>query len=51
MTVGGWILMVMSVGGAVSFLTWCLVKLFSTPGSSEHIHSQADIETPDTRET
>lgn len=50
MTLGGVILMVFSVGGAVCFFGWCLWKLFSSPESSGHIHSQADIEPPDTDE-
>ena len=49
MNIGGWILMVLSVGGVTAFFAWCLTKVLSTPGSSEHIHSQADIEPPDVR--
>ncbi len=47
MTFGGWIIMTASVGGVTALLGWCIYKVVSTPGSSEHLHSQADIETPD----
>ena len=48
MTPGGWIIMLLSVGGVTSLLGWCIYKVVATPGSTEHLHSQADIETPDT---
>jgi len=48
MTLGGWIIMLLSVGGVASLLGWCIYKVLTTPGSEEHMHSQADIEPPDT---
>lgn len=50
MTLGGWIVMFLSVGGVSSLLGWCIYKVLFTPGSSEHLHSQVDIETPDIEE-
>jgi|DewCreStandDraft_5_1066085.scaffolds.fasta_scaffold20860_2 hypothetical protein len=50
MTLGGWIVMCLSVGGVTLFLGWCIRKVFATPGAVERIHSQADIETPDITE-
>lgn len=47
MTHGGWIVMILSVGGMTGLLSWCVYKVLSTPGSTEHLHSQADIHTPD----
>ena len=47
MTLGGWIVMLAAVGGVTALLSWCIYKVISIPGSTEHIHSQADIETPD----
>jgi len=47
MTLGGWIMMVSAVGSVTGLLAWCLHKVFTTPGSEKHLHSQADIETPD----
>ncbi len=50
MSLGGWVIMVLSVGGVTVLLAWCLYKVVTTPESTKHIHSQADIETPDTKE-
>ncbi len=47
MTLGGWIAMLVSVSGVTGLTLWCIYKVMSTPGSTERIHSQADIETPD----
>ncbi|MEX1016150.1 MAG: hypothetical protein WD534_11920 [Phycisphaeraceae bacterium] len=47
MSLEAWIMMTLSVGGMTAFLAWCVYKVVSTPGSSEHLHSQADIEPPD----
>ena len=50
MTPGGWIIMVLATGGMTGLLGWCIYKVLATPGSSEHLHTQADIETPDVEE-
>lgn len=50
MTGSGWMVMTLAVGGATALVVWCFYKVFSTPGSTEHLHSQADIETPDIEE-
>lgn len=50
MTAGGWVVMLLSVGSVTSLLSWCIYKVLTTPGSTEHLHSQADIETPDIEE-
>lgn len=47
MTLGGWIVMLSAVGGVTTLLSWCVYKVITTPDSTEHLHSQADIETPD----
>ncbi len=47
MTLGGWIVMLTAVCGVTGLTTWCIYKVTATPGSTEHLHSQADIETPD----
>lgn len=47
MTVSGIIIMVIAVGGMTAFLGWCIYKVLATPGSEEHLHSQADIDTRD----
>ncbi len=42
--------MVLAVGGVTGLLIWCIYKVLTTPGSTAHLHSQADIETPDTED-
>jgi len=50
MTTGGWIIMILAVAGMTGLLTWCIYKVLSTPGSSEHIHAQTDIDPGDSKE-
>ena len=47
MTTSGWIVMLLSVTGMSVLMLWCIAKVITTPGSTEHLHTQADIETPD----
>lgn len=47
LTTGGWTIMILSVGFVAGLLGWCVWKVVSTPGETEHLHTQADIETPD----
>ncbi len=47
MTLGGWITMILSVGFVTGLLAWCLFKVMTTPGTSEHLHSQVDIDPHD----
>ena len=49
MTIGGWITMILSVGFVTSLLTWCIYKVITVPGASEHVHSQADIDPGDSQ--
>ena len=44
MTPGGWTVMLVAVLGMTSLLAWCIWKVISTPGSTEHLHSPADID-------
>jgi len=39
--------MILAVTGITGLLLWCVYKVISTPGSAEHIHSQADIDPHD----
>ncbi len=50
MTPAGWIIMILATGGMTGLLAWCIYKVLATPGSTEHLHSQADIEMPDVEE-
>lgn len=47
MTFEGWIIMILSVGFVTGLLGWCIYKVVATPGETEHLHSPADIKTPD----
>ncbi len=47
MTGLGWLMMLVAVGGITSLFAWCIYKVFSTPDTAEHMHSQADIKPPD----
>lgn len=47
LTAGGWGVMLLSVGFVTGLLLWCMWRVLATPGETEHLHSQADIETPD----
>jgi len=47
MTAGGWIIMVLSVGGVTTFFGWCVWKVLSTPGSEEHVHDPIEVDTHD----
>ena len=49
MTLFGWIIMLLSVGSVYAFFGWCLYKVLSTPGETEHLHG-FEMETPDERE-
>lgn len=48
MNAGGWIIMLLSVGFVTVLLVWCIYKILATPGATEHVHSEADIDTGDT---
>lgn len=47
MTLGGWIIMLVSVGSVTSLFSWCILKVLTTPEEEEKIHG-FEIETPDT---
>lgn len=38
MNLGGWIILLLSVGTASSLFAWCIWKVLSTPGESRHLH-------------
>lgn len=47
LSVGGWIVMLLSVGFVTGLMTWCIWKVLTTPGETEHLHSQTDIDPGD----
>ncbi len=46
MTVGGWLVMILSVGSVTTLFAWCLWKVFTTPEEAEKLHG-FEFETPD----
>ena len=46
MSMGGWIIMCLSVGGVTALFAWCIAKVMTTPGEADRVHG-FDIETPD----
>jgi hypothetical protein len=47
MTIGGWIIMILSVGFVTGLLAWTIMRVIRTPGATEHIHGELDIDTHD----
>ena len=47
MTLGGWVIMTLSVGGMTGLLAWCIARVLSKPTVAKKLHSQADIDTGD----
>jgi len=47
MTLGGWIIMLLSVGFVTGLLAWSVARVLSTRDATRHLHSPADIEPPD----
>jgi hypothetical protein len=42
MTWGGWITMILSVGTVTCLFAWCLYKVLTTQGETEHLHGTTD---------
>lgn len=49
MNSGGWTILILSVGTVSLLFAWCIYKVLSTPGETEHMHG-FEIETPDEKE-
>jgi hypothetical protein len=52
MTVGGWIVMLLSVSAVLSLSTYCLYRTLTVPEADieEHLKRPLDIDTRDTEE-
>ncbi|MFW5830137.1 MAG: hypothetical protein ACOCXA_07740, partial [Planctomycetota bacterium] len=46
MTLMGWIIMLLSVGGVSLLFALCILRVIRTPGASGHLHG-FEMETPD----
>ena len=49
MTLGGWIIMIVSVGSVTCLFSWCIHKVLTTPEDEEDNIHGFEIETPDTK--
>jgi len=49
MSLGGWMVMFLSVGSVTLLLVWCIWKLLTTPEDKDHLHG-LDITPPDTKD-
>jgi hypothetical protein len=48
MTLGGWLIMIASVGGVTVLFIWCIFRVLMTPGASNRVHAPTDIDTHQT---
>ena len=48
MTLGGWIIMLVSTLSVTGLFVWCIWKVLTTEGEDEKVHG-FEIETPDTK--
>ena len=39
MTIGGWVILIISVSAVVTLFTWCIYKVLNIPGETEHLCS------------
>ncbi len=46
MTTQGWIILLVSVSAVTTLFTWCVYKVLSIPGETEHMHG-VEFQTPD----
>lgn len=44
MTLGGWIVMLLSVGGTTVFFVWCIARVLRPPGKTDKLHGVLDTE-------
>ncbi|HUI07932.1 MAG TPA: hypothetical protein VL486_13105 [Verrucomicrobiae bacterium] len=47
MTIGGWIIMIVSVGFVTGFLGWCIYRVVREPEAPKKLHVQGEIDTHD----
>lgn len=46
MTLGGWIMLIASVGSVATLFIWCIVKVLTIPDETKHVHGWHET-TPD----
>jgi hypothetical protein len=47
MNTGGWLMLILGVGGMTTLLGWCIHTVVTRPQSQEHLHSLRDIDPGD----
>ncbi len=47
MTLGGWVVMLASIGLVTGLLAWCAVRILRTPEAAEHVHPPSDLDPHD----
>jgi hypothetical protein len=47
MTIGGMIMMTLSVGGVVALTVFCFWRVLRTPAAKDHLHAPLEIDTHD----
>ncbi len=50
MTAGGWLAIILAVGGVTLWVGWCFYKVFSTPDASR-MTAEPTIDPPDARKS
>lgn len=46
MSIGGWFIFLIAVGSVLTLFCWCMYKVITTPGETEHLHRIGE-HTPD----
>ena len=44
MTLSGWIIMLLAVGGTTGFFFWCIYRVLRSPGKTDKMHGVLDTE-------
>ena len=44
MTLGGWIIMILSVGGTTAFFVWCIRRVLGPPDRTDKVRGVLDTE-------
>lgn len=42
MNIGGWVIMISSVGTVTMLFSWCIWKVLSDPDKASHVHSTSE---------
>jgi hypothetical protein len=48
MSLYGWMILILSVGGTSGFLVWCLARVLRNQANQDRLHGPADLDPRDT---